>query len=124
MRAVPTPRFLTLSTLTARLRGLAFAAILAIAALAVAPLAASGVAVPGLGDKAEAAVAMPALGTAPTLAPAAENVRWVCGFWRCGWRPNWRYWYVPPYARAWGPPVAPNCFWRRNWGGGWVHICP
>lgn len=121
MRAVPTSRFLTFSTLITRLRGLALAAIIAIAALAAAPLVGSGL---DLSDKAEAAVAMPALGTAPTLAAEAETVRWVCGPWRCSWRPNWNNWYVPPYARAWGPPVAPNCYWRRNWGGAWVHICP
>lgn len=119
MRAVPTSRFLTLSSFTSRLRGLGLAAVLAIAALA-----GFGIATPGLSGKAEAAVALPALGTAPTLAPAAENIRWACGPWRCVWRPNWNYYYVPPYARAWGPPVAPNCYWRRNWGGAWAHVCP
>lgn len=106
---------------TSSLRNLAFGAALALAALAA----------PGLGgSSAEAAVAGPALGavatTVPAAAPITENVRWVCGPWRCVWRPNYNYWYVPPYARAWGQPVAPNCFWRRGygWGSPWVHVCP
>ena len=33
-----------------------------------------------------------------------ESVRWVCGPYRCWWRPN-SYGYVRPY---WGP--------RRHWG--------
>lgn len=81
----------------------------------------------GLGAPAQAGVAMPALAAAPAPAAAAveaEPVRWVCGPWRCVWRPNYpAYWYVPPYARGWGPPVRPNCYWRRNWGA-WVHVCP
>ncbi|MBB3770804.1 hypothetical protein FHS55_001399 [Angulomicrobium tetraedrale] len=91
------------------------------AALAVATLGVTGMA----GSSAQAAVAGPALGTAlPAAAPLTENVRWVCGPWRCAWRPNNTTWYVPPYARAWGPPVRPNCYWHRNWGGAWVHTCP
>lgn len=97
------------------------------ATLALGTLAALGA------GKAEAGVAMPAVTMPAAVAaidvvapsvPLAENVRWVCGPWRCAWRPNWNYWYVPPYARGWGPPVRPGCFWRRGWGGGWVHVCP
>lgn len=80
------------------------------------------------GGTAQAGVATPALGTSsivlPATAPLTQNVRWVCGVWHCWWRPGWNYWYVPPYARAWGPPVRQGCFWRRTWGGGWVHVCP
>lgn len=101
------------------------------AGLVAAVLAFSAFVVIGAGaGPAEAGVAMPSLATpsaaVDTLAPAAplaENVRWVCGPFRCFWRPNWN-WYVPPYARGWGPPVRPGCYWRRAWGGGWVHICP
>lgn len=103
------------NSLAPGLRRLGLAAVLALGMLAAPALT---------GGAAQAAVATPALGAAPTLAPVTETVRWVCGPWRCAWRPNFRYWYVPPYARAWGPPVAPGCFWRRNGWNNWVHICP
>ncbi|MDQ0511264.1 hypothetical protein [Ancylobacter amanitiformis] len=104
------------SGLRKSLRKSLFAAALALAALGVTGMA---------GTPAQAGVAGPVLGTAlPAAAPLTENVRWVCGPWRCAWRPNYTNWYVPPYARAWGPPVRPDCFWRRNWGGAWVHVCP
>lgn len=106
-----------LSTPTpSRLRGLVLAAAFAAATFVTTGLASS---------TAEAGVAMPAIGSAMPAVPAlqTENVRWVCGPFRCFWRPNFNYWYVPPYARGWGPPVAPNCFWRRGWGG-WTHVCP
>lgn len=57
------------------------------------------------------ASAMPALdhGLATTTQAAqVEQVRWVCGPYRCWWRPG-PYWGPRPY---WG--------WRRPyWGGGW-----
>jgi hypothetical protein len=44
-----------------------------------------------------------------------EPARWVCGPYRCWWRPN--YFYAPrPFYRPWGYG------WRRPWGGwhrGW-----
>jgi len=42
-----------------------------------------------------------------------ENVAWVCGPYRCWWRPYWRpYW--GHYGYAWGP--------RWGWGGRrWYH---
>ncbi len=99
------------SCLRKNLLGLAFGA---------ATLAAAGLG----GSPAQAGVAGPTLGTAVPSIQLTENVRWVCGVWHCWWRPNWTYGVVPPYARAWGPPDRPGCFWRRNWGGGWSHICP
>lgn len=111
--SLPFARRLRKSVITA-----ALAATLALGTLAAAGLSAG---------TAEASVASPMLGASvPAEAGSAlpvENVRWVCGPWRCFWRPNWNYWYVPPYARGWGPPLRPNCFWRRGWGG-WVHVCP
>ncbi|MCS0502291.1 hypothetical protein [Ancylobacter mangrovi] len=95
-------------------------------------LALAGLVAAGTADRADAALATPAL-AAPaaatslldTPAPLAEPVHWVCGPWRCVWRPNYpAYWYVPRYARGWGPPVRPNCYWTRRWGGAWVHVCP
>ena len=47
-----------------------------------------------------------------------QNVRWVCGPFRCFWRPNFYAFYGPrPYAwgpRRWGPRWgAPRLAWRR-----------
>lgn len=115
---------LTSASIQSRLRRIMLGAALALGTFAAAGLGAG---------KAEAGVVMPAVTMPAAVAaldvvapsvPLAENVRWVCGPWRCAWRPNWNYWYVPPYARAWGPPVNPGCYWRRTWGGGWVHVCP
>jgi hypothetical protein len=36
-----------------------------------------------------------------------DQVRWVCGPYRCHWAPNYYYGYGP----GWG--------YRRGWGGGW-----
>ncbi|WP_454683711.1 hypothetical protein [Ancylobacter moscoviensis] len=112
-------RSLSVTFVSSRLRNMMLGAVLALGTMLAT----------GSGGTAQASVAMRALGS-PALSlqqdvpPLAENVRWVCGPWRCVWRPNWRYWYVPPYARAWGPPVRPTCYWSRPWGGGWVHVCP
>jgi len=40
------------------------------------------------------------------IAPAPQNVRWVCGPYRCWWRPNW---YGPRWYGGYGPR------WHR-WG--------
>ena len=58
----------------------------------------------------------PGLAAAAAPAPAGiENARWVCGPWRCWWRPNYYYrpWGYYGWHRPWG--------WHRGWGwhGGW-----
>lgn len=113
-------RYPFVTSVLAQLRRVVFAAALAFVAFTAGGLgsAEAGVATPGLATPAAAAV--------DVLAPSAsltEHVNWVCGPFRCFWRPNYS-WYVPPYARGWGPPLRPNCYWRRGWGGGWAHICP
>jgi hypothetical protein len=55
----------------------------------------------GLG--AVSASAMPIANLAQGLEANVENVRWVCGPYRCWWRPGWGYYR--PYYRRWG--------WRR-----------
>ena len=61
--------------------------------------------------------AMPALdhGLAnATQAAQPEQVRWVCGPYRCWWRPG-PYWGPRPY---WGwrrPYWGPRWGWRRGW---------
>jgi hypothetical protein len=47
-----------------------------------------------------------------------DQVRWVCGPYRCWWRPNFYRaygFYGPPrfYRHHWG--------WRRGWHHGWRH---
>ena len=49
---------------------------------------------------------------------SVDQVRWVCGPYRCWWRPNFygAYgFYGPPrfYRHHWG--------WRRGWHQGWRH---
>ena len=59
------------------------------------------------------ASAMPINGQLATTAPAttgAQQVRWVCGPYRCWWRPGPVYWGGP----GWGP--RPGWGWRRGWG--------
>jgi hypothetical protein len=70
--------------------------------VAVFALAAFGVSAFG-----SAASAMPVSGLTATATPAAtvEQVRWVCGPYRCWWRPG--PYYRPLYG-FWGP--------RHYWG--------
>ena len=60
---------------------------------------------------ASAASAMPLDGLKPATeaVPAAENVAWVCGPYRCWWRPGYRYHYG---QRFYGPRP-----WRFGWHG-------
>jgi hypothetical protein len=72
---------------------------------------------------AHAAVSGP--GSAAAIAgasdPVTTTVAWVCGPFRCVWRPGWRG-VVPRFA-IWGPPRIPGCFYERR-RGHWVEICP
>jgi hypothetical protein len=57
------------------------------------------------------ASAMPINGQLAATAPAAasaQQVRWVCGPYRCWWRPGPVYWGGPVWGPRWG--------WRRGWG--------
>ena len=51
------------------------------------------------------ASAMPNGLSSDALAPNVEQVRWVCGPYRCWWRPNYYYGYY-----GWGPRWR---YWRR-----------
>ncbi len=74
----------------------------------------------GAGMMAGSASAMPINGqlaaTAPT-ATDAQQVRWVCGPYRCWWRPGYYGYYGRPYG-FYGRPYG---FYGRPWGwrGGW-----
>ena len=61
---------------------------------------------------APAASAMPISELAPAanaLATDVQQAAWVCGPYRCWWRPGWGY----GYRRWWGP--RPYWGWRRRW---------
>ena len=76
---------------------------LTIAALAVATVLGAA----AINDKASA---MPLNGLTPTMTQSAvsvEKAAWVCGPYRCWWRPR-------PY---WSGYWAPRRYW--GWGGGW-----
>ncbi|ODS01798.1 hypothetical protein AUC69_06090 [Methyloceanibacter superfactus] len=62
--------------------------------------------------------------TAPFAAQSAllEDAAWRCGPRRCWWVRN--YWGpVPDYALGWGPPLRPDCYWKRGLLGKWKHKC-
>ncbi|MDI4666127.1 hypothetical protein K9U40_17620 [Xanthobacter autotrophicus] len=68
-------------------------------------------------------------GVAPVterLDVAPQQVRWVCTYGRCVWRPRSNV-RVPIYAQSWGPPPRPNCFWTRRIGPQgqfhWQQVC-
>ena len=70
----------------------------------------------GAGMMAGTASAMPINGQLAATAPTttdAQQVRWVCGPYRCWWRPG-PYWGGGPY---WGPRWGYG--WRGGWRGGW-----
>ena len=72
----------------------------------------------GAGMMAGTASAMPLNGQLAATAPAAtdaQQVRWVCGPYRCWWRPGGYYYGAGPY---WGPRWGYGG-WHGGWRGGW-----
>jgi hypothetical protein len=66
------------------------------------------------------ASAMPTSGLAAAsnqLAADLQNVAWVCGPYRCWWRPNYRGPY--PYSGGYGVSAAPGLYPYHRWGGWW-----
>ena len=80
---------------------------------------AAGVALGGLSLQAGTASAMPMIDTAPAVVAHAEGIagveqtRWVCGPYRCFWRPNF-YGPRPFYGYGFRGPG-----WRGGWRGGY-----
>jgi hypothetical protein len=76
-------------------------------------LIAAGVMFGGFVFVSDSALAMPGLdpgvSTAANAGAKVEQAGWVCGPYRCWWRPN--YWGGRP---GWGP--RPGWGWRRGWG--------
>lgn len=73
-------------------------------------------------DRAEAAVAAPALKQGMAQSSAVEEVRWRCGPRRCWWTPGY-VGVVPGFALGWGPPDRPDCYWKRGILGNWKYKC-
>ena len=58
-------------------------------------------------------------GAASDPATGVEQVRWVCGPYRCFWRPNYYGYYGPrPFV---GGYYGWHRGWHGGWGGGWRH---
>lgn len=90
-------------------------------------IAAAAIGIAGLAGSATAGPVAPVTAAAGIATPApVEAVRWVCGPYRCVWRPGYRV-VPPPYAAGWGAPRYPWCTWTKVRGpyGGWrwVHVC-
>jgi hypothetical protein len=74
---------------------------------------------------AQAVVASPALGTAADVLASTEQVRWVCGPYRCAYLPGYAGpVVVRPYMRRWVPPPRPYCHYVRGPAGRWALVCP
>jgi len=76
----------------------------------------------GAGMMAGTASAMPINGQLAATAPAAtgaQQVRWVCGPYRCWWRPGPVFWGGPVWGPRWGWGPRPGWGWHRGWHGGW-----
>jgi hypothetical protein len=70
----------------------------------------------GAGMMAGTASAMPLNGQLAVTAPAAtdaQQVRWVCGPYRCWWQPGGYYYPGPRWGYGW------RGGWRGGWHGGW-----
>ncbi len=61
-----------------------------------------------------------ATATAADIPRMTTSVAWVCGPYRCHWRPGWRG-RVPPWA-VWGPPRFPGCYYEKR-RHAWVEVC-
>jgi hypothetical protein len=77
------------------------------------------------------ASALPAGGLAKAASELSDvqQVRWVCGPFRCWWRPGYGYYgayaWGAPYGRPWwgghfyGRPWWGGHFYHRRWDWGW-----
>jgi hypothetical protein len=76
-----------------------------------------GVLMLALSSSADAAL----LGASTLMPESATKVAWVCGPFRCVWRPGW-HGVVPAFA-VWGPPRLLGCFYERRHHH-WDEVCP
>lgn len=83
---------------------------------------AAGILFAGQIDLAAAAPMVPALSGTGVQGIAIQEAAWQCGPRRCVWVPGYRG-PIPGYARTWGPPTFPNCYWKRGLLGKWKYKC-
>jgi len=57
------------------------------------------------------------------LVSQQAKAAWLCGPEQCVWVHH-HVAVVPTFAATWGPPIRPNCFWRRGVFGRWRFVCP
>jgi hypothetical protein len=57
------------------------------------------------------AAAMPVTDLTVASPTSIENVRYVCGRWRCWWAPGPAF-YIGPRVYAWG---GRHRYWRHHW---------
>ena len=71
----------------------------------------------------QAAVSTPAVvGAIATMPAQATPVHWVCGEFRCVWKPDHRG-PIHPWAREWRAPRHANCVYERVGRGPWIEVC-
>jgi len=80
-------------------------------ALAISLLA--GVALCGIVSAPAAAMPMSNVAAAASDLALGQNVRYVCGKYRCWWRPDYSCGYAPSYYAWYG--YAPGWGYRRFW---------
>jgi hypothetical protein len=91
--------------------------------IALAALAA--VAIGGAVNRADAMGAGPVTALPEYTTDALiQDVRWVCGPYRCEWQPLAIFAPEPPrHTRAWRQPRTPGCYYERR-RGRWREVCP
>lgn len=83
---------------------------------------ATGLALTGFTQPAEAAAPAPALDRSTAQNALVQEAAWRCGPRRCWWVPGYRG-PLPRFALGWGPPHAPGCYWKRGILGNWKYKC-
>ena len=73
----------------------------------------TGVALCGIMSAPAAAMPMSNVAAAATDLKLGQSVRYVCGKYRCWWRPDYYYGYAPSYYAWYG--YAPGWGYRRFW---------
>ena len=73
----------------------------------------TGVALCGIMSAPAAAMPMSHVGAAASDLALGQSVRYVCGKYRCLWRPDYYYGYAPSYYAWYG--YAPGWGYRRFW---------
>jgi hypothetical protein len=71
-------------------------------------------------SQANAVVLGPGAAAAVDIPTMTTSVAWVCGPYRCHWRPG-RRGPVPAWA-VWGPPRFPGCYYEKR-RHAWVEVC-